>query len=106
MAYRLFREALLSILSEPAPAAPPTPASGSKRGLLSTRVPLPWGRELTSLQIGLVAAIALYAFVLPGDLRYKINALGFGICHQIAGHSFFIDDHQLPLCARCSGIYL
>src|SRR3954454_13984643 len=100
MDYPPFREALLSTLSEPAPA------SSARRGVLSTRVPMPWGHDLTYLQIGLVAAIALYAFVLPGDLRYKINALGFGVCHQIAGHSFFIDDHQLPLCARCSGIYL
>src|SRR6476660_560765 len=106
MVYLLSREALLSTLSEPAPAAPPSSASSSKRGLLSTRVPVLWGLDLTYLQIGIVAAISLFAFLLPGDLRYKINALGFGVCHQIAGHSFFIDDHQLPLCARCSGIYL
>src|SRR5439155_1244903 len=43
---------------------------------------------------------------MPGDLRYKMDAMGFGVCHQIATHSYFIDNHQLPLCARCSGIYL
>ena len=69
-------------------------------------MPLPWGHYLTFSQVGLLAAIAIYSFVMPGDLRYKINALGFGVCHQIAGHSYFLDDHQLPLCARCSGIYL
>src|SRR5262249_53566577 len=43
---------------------------------------------------------------LPGSLKYKLDFLGFGVCHQLASHSLFIAGHQLPLCARCSGIYL
>lgn len=27
-------------------------------------------------------------------------------CHQIPQRSFFLKDHQLPLCARCTGIAL
>ena len=28
------------------------------------------------------------------------------ICHQIPDRSFFWDGHQLPVCARCTGVYL
>jgi uncharacterized membrane protein len=27
------------------------------------------------------------------------------ICHQIPERSFFVFGHQLPVCARCTGIY-
>src|SRR6476646_6878486 len=67
---------------------------------------MPWGTELTFAQMALVIGIAFFSFATPGDLRYKLDALGFGICHQIDSHSFTIGGHQLPLCARCSGIYL
>lgn len=62
--------------------------------------------EISFLQVCVLAAIVFYSLAVPGDLDYKLDALGFGVCHQIATHSFFLDDHQLPLCARCSGIYL
>ena len=35
-----------------------------------------------------------------------IFAVGGLICHQRPERSFFIDGHQLPVCARCTGIYL
>lgn len=37
------------------------------------------------------------------DILYKI---GHAICHQIPERSFFVYGKQLPLCARCTGIYL
>jgi len=67
---------------------------------------VPGGFEVNFVQVVLAATVVLYAFVMPGDLRFKLDAMGFGVCHQIASHSFYIDGHQLPLCARCSGIYL
>ena len=36
----------------------------------------------------------------------KADLVGYGICHQIPERSFFLDGHQMPLCARCSGTYL
>lgn len=36
----------------------------------------------------------------------KADAIGYAVCHRIAHRSFFIDDRQLPLCARCTGMYL
>jgi len=35
-----------------------------------------------------------------------IFAVGSVICHQKPDRSFFIDGHQLPVCARCTGLYL
>jgi uncharacterized membrane protein len=35
-----------------------------------------------------------------------IFAIGGVVCHQIPERSFFIDAHQLPVCARCTGLYL
>ena len=34
-----------------------------------------------------------------------IFAIGSVICHQIPERSFFWDGHQLPVCARCTGLY-
>jgi uncharacterized membrane protein len=67
---------------------------------------MPGGLELSFLQMALVTAVVFYFMVLPGDLRFKLDAMGFGVCHQISSHSYIIGDHQLPLCARCSGMYL
>ena len=33
-------------------------------------------------------------------------AVGSVICHQRPDRSFFWDGHQLPICARCTGLYL
>jgi uncharacterized membrane protein len=35
-----------------------------------------------------------------------IFAIGGVICHQKPERSFFIDGHQLPVCARCTGLYV
>ena len=33
-------------------------------------------------------------------------AVGSVICHQLPERSFFIDGRQLPVCARCLGLYV
>ncbi len=33
-------------------------------------------------------------------------AVGSVICHQLPERSFFLDGRQLPVCARCTGLYL
>jgi uncharacterized membrane protein len=35
-----------------------------------------------------------------------VYAVGSVICHQMPERSFFIDGRQLPVCARCTGLYL
>jgi uncharacterized membrane protein len=35
-----------------------------------------------------------------------VYAAGSVLCHQLPERSFFLDGHQLPVCARCTGLYL
>lgn len=58
------------------------------------------------LPVGLLAGILALIVVTPGSLQTKLDVLGFGVCHQIVSHSFTIGGHPLPVCARCTGIYL
>jgi uncharacterized membrane protein len=37
------------------------------------------------------------------EILYQIS---YAICHQLPDRSFFVYEEQLPLCARCTGIYL
>src|SRR5215510_6838555 len=45
-------------------------------------------------------SVALFA---APSLLYPIGAL---ICHQRPERSFFIHGLQLPVCARCTGLYI
>lgn len=59
----------------------------------------------------LVIAAALLVFVgwflnTPPGLFGKADAIGYAVCHRIGERSFHIGSYQLPLCARCSGMYL
>jgi len=59
----------------------------------------------------LVIAAALLVFVgwfinTPPGLFGKADAIGYSVCHRIGERSFHIGNYQLPLCARCSGMYL
>jgi len=59
----------------------------------------------------LVVLAALLVFIgwiinTPPGLLGKADAIGYAVCHRIDARSFHIGDRQLPLCARCSGMYL
>jgi uncharacterized membrane protein len=41
-----------------------------------------------------------------GALLAVAQGVGFAVCHQLPEHSLHMDGQQLPLCARCTGIYL
>jgi uncharacterized membrane protein len=63
----------------------------------------------------LAPAIALAALVwltllivapfAPSSLATVIYAAGSVICHQLPERSFHLDGFQIPVCARCLGIY-
>ena len=59
---------------------------------------------------GLILAAALllvgWLFNTPPGLLGKADAVGYAVCHRIDGRSFHIGDRQLPLCVRCTGMYL
>src|SRR5512136_1640249 len=59
----------------------------------------------------LVIAAALLVFGgwflnTPPGFFGKADAIGYAVCHRISERSFHIGSYQLPLCARCSGMYL
>ena len=54
--------------------------------------------------IGWIAVLVATPF-LPAAPAAFLYALGSRICHQIAARSFHLDGAQLPVCARCTGIY-
>src|SRR5512140_1621695 len=59
----------------------------------------------------LVVAAAVVVFtswllITPPGLLGKLDAIAYAVCHRIAERSFHIGSLQLPLCARCSGMYL
>lgn len=68
-----------------------------------------WGKVVVTL--GVLLALAFYAVTDPANVPHDhvlsgADWIGAGICHRITGRSFMIYGRQLPLCARCTGIYL
>ncbi len=58
-----------------------------------------------------VIALALLIFVplsplWPVSFLETMRLVGYAICHQMSEHSYHLGGRQLPLCARCTGIYL
>ena len=56
---------------------------------------------------GLAAAMLLVALLVPPhDLLDKADRAAFAVCHRISERTFSLSGRPLPLCARCSGVYL
>jgi hypothetical protein len=55
-----------------------------------------------------VASPWLASLPAPGSAHLSAAAYGFGalVCHQRADRSFHVGGTQLPVCARCTGLYL
>lgn len=55
-----------------------------------------------------VAGVVIASFFLfpPITVLDKTHLIGYAICHQIPHRTIHIDGTPLPLCARCTGIYL
>jgi uncharacterized membrane protein len=60
---------------------------------------------ITALTAVWVGVIALAPW-LPVPLAGFVYLLGGRICHQIAERSFHVAGAQLPVCARCLGVYV
>lgn len=56
----------------------------------------------------LACTLTISAWLLntPPGILGKADAIGYAVCHRIDLRSFFIGEIQMPLCARCSGMYL
>lgn len=60
------------------------------------------------IMLGAFAALIIlgWLFNTPAGLLGKADAIGYAVCHQIDLRSFHLGLQPLPLCARCSGMYL
>lgn len=56
----------------------------------------------------LAVLLLLFGWLLntPAGVLGKADAIGYAVCHQIDGRSFHLLGRQMPLCARCTGMYL
>lgn len=61
-----------------------------------------WALALASFALVVGSWLALT----PPGLMGKADAIGYAICHRIDLRSFHLGVRQMPLCARCTGIYL
>ncbi|MBN2003029.1 MAG: DUF2085 domain-containing protein [Anaerolineae bacterium] len=80
--------------------SPETPAPITKSSIS------PFSPIWTWTGVGLaLAGFVLFVLLTPPDLLDKLDYIAAAVCHRIASHSFFIHEHQLPLCQRCSGTF-
>jgi uncharacterized membrane protein len=65
------------------------------------KLPWKWGIYLVTILL-----LTLWLSSTPPGLLGKADAIGYAVCHRIDARSFHLGDRQLPLCVRCSGMYL
>jgi len=80
---------------EPLPERPVASARHNLSGAVR------WG--VVALALGVVILFFLRP---PWNVVGKTYLVGYAVCHQLSSHSFHLGGRQLPLCARCTGIYL
>lgn len=63
---------------------------------------------ITRLPVFLIAALVIGTWLLmtPQGLLGKADAIAYAVCHRIELRSFYLGNRPLPLCARCSGMFL
>ena len=64
-------------------------------------------KPLKSL-VFIAAGLLLFGWLwnTPAGLLGKADAIGYAVCHRIDLRSFHLGERQLPLCVRCTGMYL
>jgi len=75
----------------------------------SERVPKQPKRAYVPRTFAILTAIIVFVTWLlstPDGLLGKADAVGYALCHRIDLRSFQLGTRQLPLCARCTGMYL
>lgn len=58
------------------------------------------------IPLAALCIVASFLYVAPPGILSKADAIGYAVCHRLAERSFHANGYQLPLCARCSGMYL
>lgn len=65
-----------------------------------------WGERYKLLAALGLLVVAGFVLSPPVTVLDKTHLIGYAICHQLPSHTFHINGVPLPLCARCTGIYL
>ncbi|MCJ7568747.1 MAG: DUF2085 domain-containing protein, partial [Anaerolineales bacterium] len=65
-------------------------------------------RRLASVIVFIITALVagLWLYFTPDGLLGKADAIGYAVCHRIDLRSFHLGARPLPLCARCTGMFL
>jgi len=58
------------------------------------------------LLVLVIVLITIWWVFTPPEIDGKTRAVGYSVCHQIESHSIVFGDKILPLCARCTGMFL
>ena len=58
------------------------------------------------LLVFVIALVTIWWVYTPPEIDGKTRAVGYSVCHQIESHSIAFDNKILPLCARCTGMFL
>lgn len=70
------------------------------------RAPEPPTWLIAGLAAAYVLALAALAFLPGATLLQRLTVLDSGVCNELVDHTYFPAGQQLPLCARCTGMYL
>lgn len=63
--------------------------------------------RFTTVSLSVLTAVLIgWLYFTPPGLLGKADAIGYAVCHQISERTFHMGDRPLPLCARCSGMYI
>jgi len=65
----------------------------------------PWSKKALII-LPVVLLFIGWLFNTPEGLLGKADAVGYAVCHRIDARSFHLGNRQVPLCARCSGMFL
>jgi uncharacterized membrane protein len=63
---------------------------------------------IVKVAVGIIIAAGLIVWLIltPSGFFEKLNAVGYSLCHRISDRSFFFYTLQMPLCSRCTGMYI
>jgi uncharacterized membrane protein len=73
----------------------------AKRGVQIPKFTWKWG-----LLLAVILLLGGWLINTPAGILGKADAIGYAVCHQIDGRSFHLLGRRMPLCARCTGMYL
>ena len=71
------------------------------RPLLTTTA-VAWAASLPAATFAASQRLGSVAYAFP----LVVFAIGSAVCHQIEARSFHLWGRQMPVCARCTGIYI